>query len=61
MKGARRRDFDLVLDFSPGVETQLLSHVVMRARTISARRLPGFIEMFLGIRDSSAAPRSQDR
>ncbi|MGA9769870.1 MAG: hypothetical protein WBV94_12570 [Blastocatellia bacterium] len=45
---ARRRDYDLVLDFAPRLETQMLSRLVVRARTITPSRLPHVIEMLLG-------------
>src|ERR1051325_7814831 len=39
-KRARRRDYDLVLDFSPKLDTQVLSRLVVRARTVMPTRLP---------------------
>jgi ADP-heptose:LPS heptosyltransferase len=45
---ARRRDYDLVLDFAPRLETQMLSRLVVRARTITPSRMPHVIEMLLG-------------
>jgi ADP-heptose:LPS heptosyltransferase len=43
----RRRDYDLVLDFSPRLETQMLSRLSLRARTLTPSRLPRPIEMLL--------------
>jgi len=48
LKGARRFDFDLVIDFSPRLETQMLFRFVVRARTITPSRMPHVIEMLLG-------------
>lgn len=45
---ARRRDYDLVLDFAPRLETQMLSRLVVRARTVTPSRLPHVMEMLLG-------------
>jgi ADP-heptose:LPS heptosyltransferase len=45
---ARRFNFDLILDFAPRPETQFLSRVVLRARTITAARLPLVLEFLLG-------------
>jgi ADP-heptose:LPS heptosyltransferase len=47
-KRARRRDYDLVLDFSPKLDTQVLSRVVMRARTVIPARLPRVLDLLLG-------------
>jgi ADP-heptose:LPS heptosyltransferase len=47
---ARRSEFDLVIDFSPRLETQMLSRLVMRARTITPSRMPHVIESLLGIK-----------
>ena len=44
----RHRDFDLVLDFFPKLDTQILSRFVMRARTITPMRMPKVIEMLMG-------------
>jgi ADP-heptose:LPS heptosyltransferase len=40
----RRQDFDLVLDLSPKVETQILSRAFLRARTITPARLPHLVD-----------------
>jgi ADP-heptose:LPS heptosyltransferase len=47
-KQARRRDYDLALDFSPRTETQMLTRLVVRARTITPSRLPHVIELLIG-------------
>lgn len=44
---ARRRDYDLVLDFSPRLETQMLSRLSLRTRTLTPSRLPRPLEMLL--------------
>jgi ADP-heptose:LPS heptosyltransferase len=44
-KRARRRDYDLVLDFSPKLDTQVLSRLVVRARTVMPTRLPRLLEL----------------
>lgn len=44
---SRRYDFDLLLDFSPRLETQIVSRLVLRARTITPSKLPRAIEMLL--------------
>lgn len=47
-KRARQREYDLVLDFSPKLDTQVLSRLVIRARTVMPVRLPTVIEMLTG-------------
>jgi ADP-heptose:LPS heptosyltransferase len=47
-KRARHREYDLVLDFSPKLDTQVLSRFVMRARTVMPARLPRIIDMLIG-------------
>lgn len=49
LRRSRRYDFDLVLDFSPSIETQIASRVIMRARTITPSRLPRAIEALLDL------------
>src|SRR5262245_55789019 len=46
---SRRYKFDLVLDFSPRLETQLVSRLVLRAPTLTPSKLPRGIEFFLGL------------
>lgn len=48
LRNARRFDFDLVVDFAPKPETQFLSRLVLRARTITPSRLPLVIEFLAG-------------
>src|SRR5262249_48569186 len=52
----RRRNFDVVLDFSPRLETQMWSRFVMRTRTVSPARLPRVLEILLQAR----RPASED-
>ena len=47
-KRARHREYDLVLDFSPKLDTQVLSRFVMRARTVMPGRLPRIMDMLIG-------------
>ena len=47
-KRARHRDYDLVLDFSPKVDTQLLSRFVLNARTVMPARWPRVIDLLMG-------------
>ena len=49
MRSARRFTFDLILDFCPRPETQFLSRVVLRARTITPSRLPLVLEFLTGV------------
>lgn len=55
---SRQYNFDLVLDFSPRVETQIASRLIIRARTITPSRLPHVMESLL---DLVGLPRSSDR
>ena len=43
----RHYNFDLVLDFAPRLETQIVSRLVVRARTFTPAKLPRAIEMLL--------------
>jgi hypothetical protein len=55
VRRSRRFNFDLVLDFSPRVETQIISRLVMRVPSITPSRLPGTLERLLelgGVRRS---------
>ena len=47
-KRARHREYDLVLDFSPKLDTQVLSRFIMRARTVMPARLPRLMDMLIG-------------
>lgn len=47
IRRSRRYNFDLVLDFSPSIETQIASRVISRGRTITPSRLPRAIEALL--------------
>jgi ADP-heptose:LPS heptosyltransferase len=52
IRRSRRYDFDLVLDFSPRLETQIASRLIWRARTITPSRLPRAMQAvldFLGV------------
>jgi len=57
IRSSRRYDFDLVLDFSPRLETQIASRLILRARTITPSRLPS-MQAFL---DFVGVPGSFDR
>ena len=45
---AKGRQLDLALDFAPGPETQLISRLVIGARTLSPSRLPHMLDRLLG-------------
>src|SRR5262245_15894580 len=55
IRRSRRHRFDLVLDFSPRLETQFVSRMVFRARTIVPARFPRALEMLLGLGDGDRA------
>lgn len=46
---SRRYGFDLVLDFSPRLETEIVSRVLVRARTLTPARLPRPLEFLLNL------------
>jgi len=46
-KRARRHSFDLILDFSPRLETLLVSNLLLRARTITPSVIPRAVEFLL--------------
>lgn len=58
VRRSRQYNFDLVLDFSPRVETQIASRLFLRARTITPTRLPRAMESLL---DLVGVPRLLDR
>lgn len=47
VRRSRRFNFDLVLDFSPRLETQIVSRLVMRARILTPSKLPRALGMLL--------------
>ena len=47
-KKARQREFDLVLDFAPGPETQLIARFVLNTRTVSPSKLHNIFDKLLG-------------
>ncbi|HKP14231.1 MAG TPA: hypothetical protein VJZ91_19065, partial [Blastocatellia bacterium] len=47
-KRARQRDYDLVLDFSPRLDTQVLSRFILRTRTVMPVRLPRPLDLLMG-------------
>jgi len=55
VRGARGYSFDLVLDFSPTVETQVVSRLILRARVFTHSNLSRVIGKLL---DFGGAPRS---
>jgi ADP-heptose:LPS heptosyltransferase len=57
---SRHLDFDLVLDFSPRLETQMLSRLVVRARVITPSRMPHVVEMLFGARARRQRVQSSD-
>lgn len=52
-KRARASNFDVVLDFTPTLETLFVSRVLLRSRVFSPARLPKFIRSFLDFRRPS--------
>jgi ADP-heptose:LPS heptosyltransferase len=58
VRRSRQYNFDLVLDFSPRVETQIVSRLFLRARTITPSRLPRAMESLL---DLIGVPKSLNR
>ena len=48
IRKARRSDYDLVLDFSPRVETQALARFFLKTRTITPSRLSNILDALLG-------------
>jgi ADP-heptose:LPS heptosyltransferase len=55
----RRYNFDLVLDFTPRVETMLLSRLLLRARTITPSPIPRAIEFVLTLAGSPRPERDR--
>src|SRR5438552_296297 len=55
VRRARRFNFDLVLDFSPRLETQITSRLFLGARTLTPSRIPRAIEVLLSIAAVPAA------
>ena len=49
IRRSRRHNFDLVLDFTPRIETQIVSRFILRARTITPSRLPHAMEVLLDL------------
>jgi ADP-heptose:LPS heptosyltransferase len=45
LRRSRRYDFDMVLDFSPRIETLLISRMVLRTRLFTPSRLPSALGM----------------
>ena len=58
VRGARRYRFDVVLDFSPSLETQIVSRLVLRARVFTPSKLPRVIGMLLDLGGAAPAGRS---
>jgi ADP-heptose:LPS heptosyltransferase len=58
MRSARRFNCELVLDFSPRLETQIASRIFIRARTIVPSRLPLAIEILRSVAAVSGVPDS---
>jgi ADP-heptose:LPS heptosyltransferase len=53
VRRSRRYSFDLVLDFSPRLETQIVSRLVLRARVFTPSKLPRAIGMLLELGGAS--------
>lgn len=54
---SRRYSFDLILDFSPRLETQIVSRLLVRGMTIAPARLPWAVELLLTFGDARQAAR----
>jgi ADP-heptose:LPS heptosyltransferase len=55
VRGARHYNFDLVLDFSPSVETQIVSRAILRARVFTPSRISQMIGRLLDFGGASRA------
>ena len=55
VRRSRRYSFDLVLDFSPRLETQIVSRLVLRARVFTPSKLPRVIGMLLELGGASSS------
>lgn len=51
---ARRLEFDLVIDFAPRIESQMLSRVIVRARTVTPSKLHRVVDLLWGYRGQDA-------
>jgi ADP-heptose:LPS heptosyltransferase len=49
LRHTRKHNFDLILDFSPRVDTQLLSRLFLRAQVISPSQLPRVLQVVAGL------------
>ncbi len=58
IRGARRYDFDLILDFSPSLETQIATHLAWRGRVFTPSRGSRVLGMLLEL---GGAPRFAGR
>ena len=56
VKVARRETFDLVLDFSPGIETQIASQLIPHVRLIRPSKLRNLVDLFFGGRGGPTRP-----
>lgn len=54
---ARKENFEMVLDFSPGPETQVISRIVLGAKTVTPLSVSHFVDRLLG---RSRTPRAGD-
>jgi ADP-heptose:LPS heptosyltransferase len=57
LKRVRRYDFDLTLDFSPRVETQIAARLIVRSRTITPSKPSRLIDMLAGWTGTSKSMR----
>jgi ADP-heptose:LPS heptosyltransferase len=53
----RKENFEMVLDFSPGPETQVISRIILGAKTITPISVSNFVDRLLG---RSRTPRAGD-
>ena len=59
-KRARGSNFDVVLDFTPTLETLFVSRVLLRSRVFSPARLPRILRSFLDFRRPSSDEQRSD-
>lgn len=54
---ARKENFEMVLDFSPGPETQIISRIILGAKTVTPLSVGHFVDKLLG---RNRTPRAGD-
>ena len=54
VRTTRRETFDLVLDFAPGIETQIACRMIPHSRLVRPSRLRSLVDLFFGARGRAA-------